>query len=278
LKNRLFVVNKPIGISSNFYLRKIKRKYKQKKAGFSGTLDPFASGCLIVAFDQYTKLFNYINKTPKKYIATLWLGVHSDSLDNENITVVDENPNILNIEDINNAIAKLYGTIDYFPPKYSAKKLNGQRAYNLARDGVEVQMKQTTMQVYDIKLINYNHPFITFEATVSEGAYIRSLAQLLVEKLNSIGTLSSLRRLNEGKFIYENEKELDPLNFLNIKKNIYTGDQSWVDLGKKIDINYLEYKDDGEYLLVFDKFFTIIKIEDQIVKYILNKIQRVQNV
>jgi tRNA pseudouridine55 synthase len=139
-------------------------------------------------------------------------------------------------------------------------------------------MKQTTMQVYDIKLINYNHPFITFEATVSEGAYIRSLAQLLVEKLNSIGTLSSLRRLNEGKFIYENEKELDPLNFLNIKKNIYTGDQSWVDLGKKIDINYLEYKDDGEYLLVFDKFFTIIKIEDQIVKYILNKIQRVQNV
>jgi tRNA pseudouridine55 synthase len=278
LKNRLFVVNKPIGISSNFYLRKIKRKYKQKKAGFSGTLDPFASGCLIVAFDQYTKLFNYINKTPKKYIATLWLGVHSDSLDNENITVVDENPNILNIEDINNAIAKLYGTIDYFPPKYSAKKLNGQRAYNLARDGVEVQMKQTTMQVYDIKLINYNHPFITFEATVSEGAYIRSLAQLLVEKLNSIGTLSSLRRLNEGKFIYENEKELDPLNFLNIKKNIYTGDQLWVDLGKKIDINYLEYKDDGEYLLVFDKFFTIIKIEDQIVKYILNKIQRVQNV
>jgi tRNA pseudouridine55 synthase len=278
LKNRLFVVNKPIGISSNFYLRKIKRKYKQKKAGFSGTLDPFASGCLIVAFDQYTKLFNYINKTPKKYIATLWLGVHSDSLDNENITVVDENPNILNIEDINNAIAKLCGTIDYFPPKYSAKKLNGQRAYNLARDGVEVQMKQTTMQVYDIKLINYNHPFITFEATVSEGAYIRSLAQLLVEKLNSIGTLSSLRRLNEGKFIYENEKELDPLNFLNIKKNIYTGDQSWVDLGKKIDINYLEYKDDGEYLLVFDKFFTIIKIENQIVKYILNKIQRVQNV
>jgi tRNA pseudouridine55 synthase len=278
LKNRLFVVNKPIGISSNFYLRKIKRKYKQKKAGFSGTLDPFASGCLIVAFDQYTKLFNYINKTPKKYIATLWLGVHSDSLDNENITVVDENPNILNIEDINNAIAKLCGTIDYFPPKYSAKKLNGQRAYNLARDGVEVQMKQTTMQVYDIKLINYNHPFITFEATVSEGAYIRSLAQLLVEKLNSIGTLSSLRRLNEGKFIYENEKELDPLNFLNIKKNIYTGDQLWVDLGKKIDINYLEYKDDGEYLLVFDKFFTIIKIEDQIVKYILNKIQRVQNV
>jgi tRNA pseudouridine55 synthase len=278
LKNRLFVVNKPIGISSNFYLRKIKRKYKQKKAGFSGTLDPFASGCLIVAFDQYTKLFNYINKTPKKYIATLWLGVHSDSLDNENITVVDENPNILNIEDINNAIAKLCGTIDYFPPKYSAKKLNGQRAYNLARDGVEVQMKQTTMQVYDIKLINYNHPFITFEATVSEGAYIRSLAQLLVEKLNSIGTLSSLRRLNEGKFIYENEKELDPLNFLNIKKNIYTGDQLWVDLGKKIDINYLEYKDDGEYLLVFDKFFTIIKIENQIVKYILNKIQRVQNV
>jgi len=274
LKNRLFVVNKPIGTSSNFYLRKIKRKYKQKKAGFSGTLDPFASGCLIVAFDQYTKLFNYLNKTPKTYTATIWLGVHSDSLDNENITILDKNPKKLNIENIQNSIEELHGSIEYLPPKYSAKKIDGQRAYNLARNGVDVQMKKSIMQVYNIKLLNYSHPFISFEATVSEGAYIRSLAQILLEKLNSKGTLSSLKRLNEGKFIFDNEKALDPLQYLNLEQNIYTGDEQWIDLGKKIDINYLENKNDGEYLLVFEKFFSIIKIEEGVVTYSLNKIQR----
>ncbi len=274
MKNRLFVVNKPIGTSSNFYLRKIKRKYKQKKAGFSGTLDPFASGCLIVAFDQYTKLFNYLNKTPKTYTATIWLGVHSDSLDNENITILDKNPKKLNIENIQNSIEELHGSIEYLPPKYSAKKIDGQRAYNLARNGVDVQMKKSIMQVYNIKLLNYSHPFISFEATVSEGAYIRSLAQILLEKLNSKGTLSSLKRLNEGKFIFDNEKALDPLQYLNLEQNIYTGDEQWIDLGKKIDINYLENKNDGEYLLVFEKFFSIIKIEEGVVTYSLNKIQR----
>jgi len=274
LKNRLFVVNKPIGISSNFYLRKIKRKYKQKKAGFSGTLDPFASGCLIVAFDQYTKLFNYLNKTPKKYEATIWLGVHSDSLDNENITILQQNPKKLNIDDIQKVINEHIGSIEYLPPKYSAKKINGQRAYNLARDGIDIQMKKSVMYIYSIELINYNHPFITFRTTVSEGAYIRSLAQLILEKLNTKGTLSALRRLNEGDFIFDNEKALDPINFLNIPTNRYTGEENWIELGKKIDINYLENKNDGEYLLVFDKFFSIIKIENKIVTYSLNKIQR----
>ena len=85
--NKLFVVNKPLHISSNFYLRKIKRKYKTKKAGFSGTLDPFACGCLIVGFGQYTKLFQFLKKTPKTYRTTIWLGATSNSLDNENITI-----------------------------------------------------------------------------------------------------------------------------------------------------------------------------------------------
>ena len=83
--NKLFVVNKPMFISSNFYLNRFKRAYKNKKAGFSGTLDPFAKGCLIVAFGQYAKLFKYLEKTPKVYKAVIWLGVTSESLDIERI-------------------------------------------------------------------------------------------------------------------------------------------------------------------------------------------------
>ncbi|MEA1913966.1 MAG: tRNA pseudouridine(55) synthase TruB [Campylobacterota bacterium] len=278
MNNRLFVVNKPIGMSSNFYLRKIKRKYKQKKAGFSGTLDPFAQGCLIVAFDQYTKLFNYLDKTPKSYRATLWLGVHSDSLDNENVTVLESNPEKVMLKDINDAILQLHAEVEYLPPKYSAKKIDGQRAYALARQGQDVAMKPITMQVYSMNLIHYRHPFITFEATVSEGSYIRSLAQLLVEKISSKGTLSSLRRLHEGRFIYDEQKALDPIEYLKIPRNTYLGDEQWISLGKKIEIQYLENKNDGEYLLVFKTFFSIIKILDEKVSYSLNKIQRDNNV
>jgi len=86
--NRLFVAYKPSGISSNFFLSRLKRKYKNKKAGFTGTLDPFAKGVLIVGFGSHTKLFRFLNKTPKSYRATLWLGAHSDSLDTEMIDSV----------------------------------------------------------------------------------------------------------------------------------------------------------------------------------------------
>ena len=83
--NKIFCINKPKFISSNHYLKRIKRKYKVKKAGFSGTLDPFASGNLICAFGQYTKLFRFLEKRKKKYLATIWLGCESDSMDIENI-------------------------------------------------------------------------------------------------------------------------------------------------------------------------------------------------
>ncbi len=269
--NKLIVVNKPMFVSSNSYLNRIKRKYKNKKAGFSGTLDPFAKGCLIVAFGQYSKLFNYIEKTPKKYKAVIWLGATSESLDIENIIDIKDEKTV-HKNDIQRAIEQTKGDINYFPPKFSAKKIDGKRAYDLARNGEDVKMKESTMHIYDSKFITYKHPFITFEATVSEGSYIRSLAQIILEKLYCIGTLSYLERLNEGKFFYENEKDLNPLDYLNIPKNSYFGTKDWLYDGKKISIEFLENKKDGTYLIVFDDFFSIIEIKDSQVKYLLNKV------
>ena len=269
--NRLFVVKKPVFISSNFYLNRVKRKYKNKKAGFSGTLDPFACGCLVVAFGQYSKLFRFLKKTPKSYRTTVWLGANSDSLDNENVYDIEE-VSKLNQSDIEEQLQSLLGTLEYLPPKFSAKKINGKRAYDLARDGIDFEMKKIVSEVYDVKFINYNHPFITFEITVSEGSYIRSMAQILLEKLNSNGTLSYLERLHEGKFYYDNEKALNPLEYLNVPTNNYTGTKEWFDLGKKLQIEYFENKNDGEYLIAFDTFFSIIEIKDNEPKYVLNKV------
>lgn len=269
--NKLVVVKKPIFTSSNSYLNKIKRKYKNKKAGFSGTLDPFACGCLIVAFGQYSKLFKYFSKTPKTYKAVIWLGVESDSFDIENVTSINET-RTLDKQSIIKEIEKLKGEIEYTPPKFSAKKIDGKRAYNLAREGVEFEMKKSIMNIVDTKFINYNHPFLTFEASVSEGSYIRSLAQILCDRLNTKGTLSYLERLNEGKFFYENEKDLNPLDYLDIEHNIYTGEKSFFENGKKISLEFLENKEEGTYIVKFEEFFSIIQIIDNEVKYLLNKV------
>ena len=269
--NRLFVVNKPIFISSNFYLNRIKRKYKTKKAGFSGTLDPFASGCLIVAFGQYSKLFRFLKKTPKTYRTTIFLGAKSGSLDIENIEQVDI-VSSFDISFIKEKLQNLVGEQEYLPPKYSAKKIDGKRAYSLARENIDFELKKIISTIYDVKFINYSHPFITFDITVSEGSYIRSLAQLFLEDIGSYGTLSYLERLNEGEFYFDNEKALNPIEYIDLPINKYSGTKEWFELGRKLDIKYFQIQKDGEYLVVFDEFFSIIEIKGTTIKYILNKV------
>ncbi|MEA3490785.1 MAG: tRNA pseudouridine(55) synthase TruB [Campylobacterota bacterium] len=273
--NRLFVVNKPIFRSSNGYMGYVKHKYKTKKVGFSGTLDPFATGCLIVATGQYTKLFNYLQKTPKCYRATLWLGANSPTLDIEKVDSILEIPTF-SIEAIERTLQSLLGSLRYYPPKFSAKKIGGKRAYELAREGVEVELKEITSTIYEIKLLNYNHPFVHFEAVVSEGTYIRSIGHLITKKLGVDGTLSSLERINEGMFHYADEQALDPLKHLTIPFNIYTGDEAYLELGKKLSIEYFEIKKDGYYIIETTRFFAIIEISDLVVTYKLNRQEKFQ--
>ncbi|WP_345741162.1 tRNA pseudouridine(55) synthase TruB [Nitrosophilus kaiyonis] len=267
----LFVAYKPPFISSNRFLNQIKKRYKVKKAGFSGTLDPFAKGVLIIAFGSYTKLFRFLKKTPKIYRATLWLGAKSKTLDIENIISVD---NILpvNLEKIFNVLDSLKGEITYTPPLFSAKKIEGKRAYQLARENQEIKLNKVKSTIYHIKLLNYSHPFLTFEAEVSEGTYIRSIGEIIAQKLGTFGALSSLERIKEGKFIYENEKPLNPIEYLNTKENFTKIDKNLIKSGKKLKIDDLKIKEDGIYHLVFDDFFTIIEIKNRKVKYILNDI------
>lgn len=272
MMNRLFVANKPTNISSNHFLTRLKRKYGVKKAGFSGTLDPFASGVLIIAFGNYTRLFNYLTKSPKIYEATLWLGALSQSLDNENIEKIDSlKP--FSFEKIESIRQSLLGFVDYIPPKFSAKKVNGQRAYKLARNGAQFDMKTCTMEIFSSKILHYNHPFLSFEICVSEGGYVRSYAEIFTKKLNCNGTLSSLKRIKEGKFTFENEITLNPLDYLNIKKNYYFKDYKNILDGKKLSKDDFQIKEDGEYLLNLDNSFSIIKIDKEEVKYCLNKVE-----
>ena len=229
---------------------------------------------MIVAFGQYSKLFKYLKKTPKTYKAVVWLGAQSESFDIEKVISVDLVEKI-NEEDIKSQLNSLVGELEYIPPKFSAKKIDGVRAYELARQGHDVELDKCKMNIYNTKFISYRHPFITFETTVSEGSYIRSFAQILLEKLGTVGTLSYLERINEGSFFYDNEKDLNPLDYIDLPINNYYGTTEWLNTGKKISIDYLEQKENGKYLIITDKFFSIIEIEEGEVKYLLNKVLKV---
>jgi len=274
LKNphRLFVVYKPTGISSNHFLGRIKRRYGVKKAGFSGTLDPFAKGVLIVAFGNHGRLFRFLNKTPKCYRATLWLGAYSPTLDIEGIEEI-QTLNPFPAEKIEAVMASLQGELTYLPPKFSAKRLNGKRAYEFARAGIEVELKTITSTIHEIKMLHYCHPFITFEASVSEGSYIRSLGEMIADALGCSGSLSALERLSEGQFVFDNEKAIDIKTGLGIPKNRYNGDKETILLGQPLVRELFESQENGTYWLDNDETISIIEIADDKVHYLLNKVE-----
>ncbi|MBD3794776.1 MAG: tRNA pseudouridine(55) synthase TruB [Epsilonproteobacteria bacterium] len=273
--NRLFVVNKPIFKSSNNYMYDIKNRYKTKKVGFSGTLDPFATGCLIVATGQFTKLFQYLKKTPKCYRATLWLGASSPTLDIEKFEKVVP-LNTFKEKVIDDVMQSFVGDLTYLPPKYSAKKINGIRAYQLAVGNKDVNLKEITSTIFSIQLLSYYHPFVHFEIEVSEGAYIRSIGAIIAQKLGVDGILSSLKRVREGAFYFDHERSLNPINFLDLPTNRHLGDDEYITLGKKLDIKYFENQQNGIYLVEYGAFFAIIEIIDGIISYKLNRILKVK--
>jgi len=270
--NRLFVTKKPIFISSNSHISRLRRKYRTKKMGYSGTLDPFATGVLITATGQYTKLFRFLKKAPKEYKATLWLGAISPTLDIEKVSQIEEIEE-LELDSIKKALESLIGDIEYLPPKYSAKKIAGKRACDLAREGKSIELKSIKSTIYDIELLNYSHPFLHFRVVVSEGSYIRSIAQILADRLGVVGSLSSLERVREGEFIYEDEMELNPIQYLNCPPNRYLGDQEDIILGRKLSKDSFEIQDNGIYYLLTKNYLSIIEIADDGVKYLLNQIK-----
>ena len=271
MDNRLFVAYKPSGMVSNHFLSRIKRRYNVKKAGFSGTLDPFAQGVLIIAFGQFTKLFRFLKKAPKTYRATLWLGATSPTLDIEKVEKVEQMM-AFHPDSISFVLQSMVGEKSYLPPKYSAKKIDGERAYTLARENKTFEMNAITSTIYDCHLVHYRHPFLTFEMTISEGGYIRSMGALIAEKLGFPGSLSALERLNEGAFVYDNEKELNPLTYLDMPSNSYLGDPSDILLGRKLVRENFEKNEEGIYQILIGEMLSVVEISANGVEYLLNSL------
>ena len=191
-------VYKPSLMTSNAVLAKIKRQYGIKKIGHMGTLDPLAEGVLPIAIGNATRMFDYFLNKQKTYIATFEFGYETDTLDSQGEKIAETN--VLPTKDeVLNVLSGFMGKQLQMPPKYSAKNVNGKRAYDLARAGVDFELNPKEIEIFNINLLENNGNTFVFEITCSSGTYIRSIGRDLGYKLNSLATMTKLIRTKSGK-------------------------------------------------------------------------------
>lgn len=208
------VIDKPYEWTSADVVRKIKfqlRKcgYPKIKIGHAGTLDPLATGILLVCIGRATKRVDALQAERKEYVAELQLGATTPSGDMEHPIDHTYPTEHITREMVEEALQSLTGEREQLPPLYSAKKVQGVRAYEFAREGVEVELKRVLINIYAMELVEYDLPRIKIRVECSKGTYIRSLAFEIGEALNSGAYLSSLRRTRSGEFCVENAHSLD---------------------------------------------------------------------
>lgn len=208
------VIDKPYEWTSADVVRKIKfqlRKcgHPKIKIGHAGTLDPLATGILLVCIGRATKKVDMLQAERKEYVAELQLGATTPSGDMEHPVDQTYPTEHITREKVEEALRSLTGEREQLPPLYSAKKVQGVRAYEFAREGVEVELKKALINIYAMELVEYDLPRIKIRVECSKGTYIRSLAFEIGEALNSGAYLSSLRRTRSGEFCVENAHSLD---------------------------------------------------------------------
>jgi tRNA pseudouridine55 synthase len=191
------------------YSIKYKFNYKKLKVGHAGTLDPLASGLLIVCTGRATKKISQLQDQEKEYTAGILLGKTTPSYDLETEFNNEYPTEHINVESINTVLQSFIGESDQIPPVYSAKFIDGKRAYEFARKGQEVEMKPSRINISEIELLENNFPEIIIRIKCSKGTYIRSLARDLGERLHSGATMISLKRTAIGDFSLNNALTLE---------------------------------------------------------------------
>lgn len=204
-------IDKEEGITSQGVDTAIKKKFHIKKVGHFGTLDPFATGLLILGMKEGTKFFPLIKDERKTYRATLSLGKETDTLDWTGNVIKEKEVPELNEEQIKSVLSSFLGKQKQEVPLYTAKHINGERGYELLRKGIEFVPPTVDIEVKKIELLSYSKDEIHFEVTVSKGTYIRSLGRDIAYRLNTLGHLKSLRRTQVDDYKVIKAKKIDDI-------------------------------------------------------------------
>lgn len=199
MHNGVLLIDKPAGFTSRDIVNQVGKIFHTKKIGHTGTLDPMATGVLILCVGSYTKLVDNLTSKNKEYIAVMQLGLLTDTLDTTGKTIKEESVNL--DED------KIYAAFKNFPreynqevPSYSAVKINGKKLYEYAREGISIHLPKRMVSIYSLEILSIDNNEVTFKTCVSKGTYIRSLIRDLGTSLKTYASMRSLRRVSQGAF------------------------------------------------------------------------------
>ncbi|MGL4786042.1 MAG: tRNA pseudouridine(55) synthase TruB [Cetobacterium sp.] len=195
----IIVIDKPIGITSFDVIRVLRRNLKERRIGHTGTLDPLATGILVICVGKATKLAQDIEGYEKEYVADLELGFKTDTYDIEGKVLAKVEEFNISYENFEETLQTFKGDIKQIPPMYSAIKVDGKKLYELAREGVEIERKARDVSIKNLETISFDGVKAKIDCTVSKGTYIRSLIYDLGEKLGTFATMTGLRRTRVGE-------------------------------------------------------------------------------
>lgn len=213
----VLLVDKPSGLTSHDVVDRLRRKLKMKRIGHAGTLDPNATGLLIMLIGRATKVSQYLMSLDKAYEGTLKLGEETNTYDSDGeVTESKPLPEGLDTARINEVLQTFVGDQYQMPPMFSAKKVNGVPLYKLARKGQEIEREPRFIRISEIELLNYEAPYAEIGMACSKGTYVRSLVHDVGEKLGCGAHLSDLRRIAVGHFHVEDAATLDEIEEMQL--------------------------------------------------------------
>lgn len=257
--NGVLIIDKPKHITSRDVVDKVIKIFNTKKVGHTGTLDPLATGVLVVCVGKATKLVGELTSTEKEYIASVTLGIKTDTLDSMGRELFNEDV-IKTKEEIIEVLNSFKGSYEQEVPIYSAVKKNGRKLYEYAREGIDVELPKRLVEIKEIELIDdieykNNKTMFKFRCVVSKGTYIRSLISDIAYRLDTIGIMTNLRRIRQGSFTIENSLNLENITIDSLKsiisilpyKNIELND----DIRKKVVNGALVDNMYGEDMILF---------------------------
>jgi len=211
------LLDKPLGLSSNQAMQRVKHLYQAEKAGHTGSLDPLATGLLPICLGEATKFANFLLDADKSYLATVKLGITTTSADAEG-EVIAQKPVDVTLQQVESVLHQFIGDIEQTPPIYSALKVDGMPLYAYARAGQEVEIKSRYVSIHQIHLEHFEADELVFTVICSKGTYIRTLAQDIGAKLGCGAHLKGLRRLTSGTFDLQDALPLEVLSELSLEE------------------------------------------------------------
>lgn len=275
MQSGVLIIDKPEGITSHDVVAKVRKALHTKKVGHTGTLDPLATGVLVVCVEKATKLVQYLTCENKTYEVQMKLGIKTDTGDiTGNVIATDDDIvaklNLLNLEKVQATLQTFRGAQKQVPPMYSAIKVNGKKLYEYAREGIEIEREERDIEIHSIENVSFENDILKYTVSCSKGTYVRSLCEDIAEKLGTCGTMTALRRTVTGEFeikdsikieeiseekIISMEKLFDKkIDVSNNMKKLINGEEIKVDL------------EDGLYNLYTDEYVGIGKVTSKKLK------------